>query len=46
MKQEVVFKKAKPNHYYAKRNELQQLELVTEPEKGEKYYEFPAVSGG
>jgi hypothetical protein len=43
---EIIFKNAKPNHFYAQKNEKGQLELIQTPNKGEKYYEFPCVSGG
>lgn len=45
MKQ-ITFKQAKPNHYYAIRNEKGQLELVKEPQKGQEVFEFAAVAGG
>jgi hypothetical protein len=44
--QEIVFSEPKENHYYAKRNDKGQLELVEEPQKGESYFEFAAIAGG
>ncbi len=43
---EIVFKKAKENHFYAERNDKNQLIQIREPIKGNKYYEFAVVSGG
>ena len=43
---QVVFKEKKRNHFYAKRNGHGELEVVQEPQKGEKYYEVPVVAGG
>jgi hypothetical protein len=43
---EVIFKSKKENHFYAQRNDKGQLELIQEPQAGQKYYEFACVSGG
>lgn len=43
---EIVFKEAKPNHFYSQRNTNGQLELIKDPEIGKKYYEVAVISGG
>jgi hypothetical protein len=43
---QITFKEKKKNHFYSQKNEKGQLELVSDPVVGEKYYEFACVSGG
>lgn len=43
---EITFKEKRKNHFYAKRNKQGQLELVDNPQIGDKVFEFAAVAGG
>ena len=43
--QKIIFKEKRENHFYAKKNDKGQYELV-EPKRGEECYEFAAVAGG
>ena len=42
----ITFSKKKSNHFYAIKNEKEQFELITNPKKGDKVYEYAVISGG
>ena len=43
---EIIFKEKKQNHFYAAKNDKGKLELIREPNIGQKVVEFACISGG